>query len=319
MSETSMSMNVARGVALVLTLVVGCQEGPYAKEIAALQGKDEAARAAALEDLRKAGPAARAAVPALKKLVEQKDFAAAATLAYVDPSSAEAARVLIERLTRDDRDPFAVDICTPPLVQLGEVGAVALGDALNADKPQQPILRVLLALGPNGKPAGPKLVAAIQRQKERGFKSPQEGMLLHVAGAIGADPKVVVPIAVEVMKKLGTRDAASGALNGLIAYGPAAKETLPFLRTLHGQDGFTDRWIATAVLKIDPQDAKARGILIQGLPGGGNAANAEAARQALIENGKLAIPDLEKAIADPATPKLVKQAAKEVLDKLRSR
>jgi len=246
------------------------------------------------------------------------DIHAAITLAYVDPTSVEAARVLVDRLKRDDDHKFVDAFCIEPLLHLGEVAGPILADALEVDRPQRAILGVLSALRSKGTAAGPKLIVAIRHQQERGFNTQQEGTLLRTAGAVGADPKVVIPVAVEVVKKHGTRTAGGEALEGLRLYGPAAKEALPFLRTRYGENEYTDRKIARAVLRIDPEDSKARAVLIRALAEPDDPATAEVARDALIENGKYALVDLEKAAADTMLPGPVRGAAYKLYLKLRS-
>jgi HEAT repeat protein len=206
--------------------------------IEGLQYQDEAVRIGASQYLLMTGPAAKDALPALKKLLDDEKSAV----------RIEAGIALV-----------GIDV-----KQAG--GAVsALTEGLKAsEQTATRAAKALAQLGPVAKDAVPELV------KHFGAKSPH--LRLYAAEAVGCIDTDQAPKAVEVLvgllknEKYQMSMVRSYSLGGLRHIGPAAKPALPTLRGLldDGEPFHVD--VAIAMIAIDPTDknpafAWMRGVL----------------------------------------------------------
>jgi HEAT repeat protein len=194
----------------------------------ALQHKDEQVRIVASRDLPRLGPPAKAALPALKKLLDDEKpevrLEAAITLVALDGAEAKGA--------------------VPALIaglKMGDAAATRAAKALGE-------------LGPAAKDAVPELV--------KHFDAKNPHLRLHTAGAAGRIDPAQAPKAAEVLvallkdKKYRVSMVRSYSLVALSRIGPAAKDALPALAEILKDDGPFHADVARTMIAIDPDGAE---------------------------------------------------------------
>jgi HEAT repeat protein len=207
-----------------------------------VEGKDQAARSSAIFVLEKIGPEAKAAVPALKRLLKHRSVTlrieAASALWRItkDPAAVPPLRAALE-----NKDPL---ICANAARGLGKIGpdakdavpalaAVLKDKAARAARERRPLppsalacndaVRALRQIGPAASAAVPALIEAVRRTKEVPFGEE----VAYTLRAIG--PKAV-PLLTKALQGKENDHVRAMAVEALGLIGPRASGAVPALR-----------------------------------------------------------------------------------------
>jgi len=235
------------------------------------------------------GPAGRPAVPALIRLLDDRDpgvqGAAAQCLAGIGPAAPEAVPALLRLLKAAKagrrNDPWLRDWAARALGEIGPAASAAipyLADATNEvavvalikirQDSFQPFFERLKdtsdvskwfrtaaevsGLGTNADPAIPLLVAAFDHTNKH---IPYQAVL--VVGRLHRRPEVCLPALVSLLNSTNNSLRAE-ALNALASFGPAAKPAAPeIVRCLNDREAWVRDSATNALRAIDPSAAGA--------------------------------------------------------------
>ncbi|HEX7896905.1 MAG TPA: HEAT repeat domain-containing protein [Planctomycetota bacterium] len=309
--------------------LVGPNGGTEADVPALLPALEGPARADAAEELSRIGPPAKAAVPALVKLLKDKDvdvrLAAASALAAIEPGNAAILPAVVAELKGEQRKTAA-----EVLGDLGAPGVPALIDALKdadagvrwsaaeslgrigvAAKAAVPALTAALddkevrsiaadalaAMGPEAKPAIPGLVKIIRTEKDRPLRY-TAGVALFRIDKASAGP--ASPLLAEELRNPDGR-ARHDAITLLVSIGPAGQEATPVLIEMLKDKASYARHMASHALGYG-RDPRAAAPLLEAFEKDAEIVVRNTAIQSLGLLGpdaKAAVPALEARLKDP--------------------
>lgn len=251
----------------------------------------------ACEAIGKLGPdAASEAVPALSGLLEHPGnevrLAAVAACGVMGPSAAEAVPNLLRRIESDE-DPGVAEAAAQALVKIDSTALSKLltGFSRN-DALREPVLKILPAIGPAGKPAIPDLLQMLGDTVSADLHE----QVIDSLGSMGSEATAAVPILTSFLanrsQPVEIRAAAAVALAAI------SDESVPQLLTALRNDEPAIRIAAAHALGIyNTRDRTAVPALLRELS---DPKTADAAAAALLAIGQEAAPAVAKLALDPA-------------------
>jgi HEAT repeat protein len=271
----------------------------------------------AAEALARLGPAAKRAVPSLRRALEEgaadaRKFAAVA-LGCIGPDAAQATDALVKRLKDDYVD--ARVAAARALVQIDPANrnlAVPVLVASLAD--EKAFVREVVPdqLARMGKPAVPALIEALKSENPR-----VRCEVLRVLGKIGAEANESLPAVLRALKDepWSVRAAAASALATM---GPEAKRAVPELVKML-DDRYTRAGATAALARLDPAALEGKmAIFIKALQGGDWWSRCDAANALGLMGpaARPALPALQETLFD--LDESVRSAAAEALKRVRA-